>query len=309
MTSGSTISSSWHPIKFRHIYPRLTYDHEQNYYELELEISKNPPFTREFGGNLSSKSINQFYGKFAYDRFYKSPLTIYSNLFLGNYYNSLKAGIRIDFPSENPFYFLAESTFSRWNYTTESVFLFEEQKPSFIRQREFITDLRFVFPTDYKGKIETGMFFTSARNRFYNYNYFEQFDEPDISTINPLGLYFALEQNTLNRFQYPTNGSFFHLSARYLLANETYSPGTTALSNQEISTDHQWWEILMQWENFFMRKQKVRFSFIAEPSFQTGRFYQIIRPRKYWPGNITLSLWHQQSILIFSDQTITWRQV
>jgi NTE family protein len=253
--------------KFRHIYPRLNFDHEQNYYELELEIIRNPVFTREFGGNISSKSINQFYGKFSYDRFYKSPLTIYSNLFLGNYYNSMKAGIRIDFPSEKPFYFLAESTFSRWNYTTGGVFFFEEQKPSFIRQREFLNDLRFVFPTDYKGKIETGMFFTSARNRFYNYNYFEQSDEPDISKINPLGLYFAIEQNTLNRFQYPTNGSFFHLSARYLLANEIYTPGSTALSNQEISNDHQWWEILMQWENFFMRKQKVRFSLIAETFF------------------------------------------
>ncbi len=256
--------------KFRHMYPRLIYDSEMEFYELELELTKNKPFSREIGGNLSSKSINQFFAKFAYEKLSNRPLTLYSNMSIGNNYNSAKLGIRLDFLQQIPFYLLAETTFSRWNYTTKSVFFFEEKKPSFINQREFLHDIRLVFPFKYKGKIELGTFSTHMKDKYYNNSAFSREDIADQSTLSPLGIYFSLEQNTHNHFQYPTQGSLFNITTSFMTADEVYTPGTTSFQQNKVRQSHQWWELMVRWENFFTQRNRIKLAFMTE-MFLSGR--------------------------------------
>ncbi len=250
--------------KFRHIYPRLVYNGHSQSYELRLELLKNNPLKREFGGNLSSRSINQFFGGFSYEHLGEYPATIYSNIFLGNYYNSALAGLRLDFFKKSPFYFLTELTFSRWNYASESVFIFEEQKASFVIMQDIQADFRWVFPAGYKSKIEAGMFGSRKREQFYNATAFSRSDTADVLRLQPLGVYGTFEKSTLNRVQYPTRGSFFNLSARYILALESYSPGNTSQITRRVNDNHNWWEAHLKWENFFVSDGPFRMSFSSE---------------------------------------------
>lgn len=250
--------------KFRHIYPRLNHNGPQNHYELELELTKNYAFHRGFGGNLSSKSVNQFFAMFAFEKLGKYPLTLYSNFFIGNNYNSIKTGARIDFLRKRPFYLLAELSGSRWNYASEAVFIFEEQKPSFIIQQELLSDLRLVFPSGYKGKLETGVFYSRSLNQYYNTGLFSKSDTTDQTRFNPVGYYVSWEKNTLDHWQYPTSGSFFNTSARLIAGNEDYKPGSTSFNPRRTQNYLRWWELGIKWENFFTDYEVVRPAFISE---------------------------------------------
>lgn len=250
--------------KFKHIYPRLVHDKEDNMYDMELDLVKNYALQRSFGGNLSSQSINQFFAMFAYEKLGQYPFKVYSNIFVGNYYNSGKLGVRVEFLKKRPFYLLAESSISRWNYASETVFLFEEQKPSFIKQHESLSDLRLVFPSGYMGKWETGIFATHAKSQYYNTNYFSRTDTTDLTFIKPFGFYVSKETNTLDHIQYPTTGHFLNIRARIMSGREEYNPGSTAINTAIITNHHTWWEIGLKWENFFMSNHRIRPAIVSE---------------------------------------------
>jgi NTE family protein len=250
--------------KFNHIYPRLAYMPEKNNYELQLELIKNNPITRKVGGNLSSKSINQLYGYLSYEKLGKNMFSIYTNMYVGNYYNSGKLGARFNFFTQIPFYLQLESTLSRWNYATENVFIFEEQKPSFIIQSEFLTDFHLAFPAKFKGIFETGMFISSHVDRYYNTSLFSRTDTTDQTRLQPRGIYLNFTHDRRNRLQYPTRGSCFNAGARLISAHETYEPGNTSFNPSSSENVLNWWEIFMRWESFFSSKHRLRLAFSTE---------------------------------------------
>ena len=250
--------------KFKHIYPRLIFDPIKDTYELHLELRKNNPLTRRIGGNLSSRSINQLYIHGAYERLDKRLFTAYSNIYIGNLYNSGSLGVRLNFFKPLPHYIQLETSLSRWNYATEDVFIFEEQKPSFIIQNEFLTDFRIAFPAQFRGVIETGLFFSSHTDRYYNTSVFSRTDTTDRTRLFPIGIYLKYNYDSRNRYQYPTSGSFFHAGAKLISANETYEPGNTSFNPNTYENNLNWWEIQLQWENFLSSRHRLRIAFSTE---------------------------------------------
>lgn len=250
--------------KFNHIYPRLAYIPERNNYELQLELIKNNPITRKIGGNLSSKSINQLFGFLSYEKLGKNLFSAYTNMYIGNYYTSGKLGARVNFFRQVPFYLQLETSLSRWNYTTENVFIFEEQKPSFVIQREFLTDLRLAFPARIKGIFETGIFLSRHADRYYNTTLFSRNDTTDFTRLNPGGVYLNYSYDRRNQLQYPTKGSYFNASTRLISAHEIYEPGNTSFNPNPSEHMLNWWEILLQWENFLSSRHRLRLAFSAE---------------------------------------------
>ncbi len=250
--------------KFRHLYPRLQFNEAEGAYELQLDLEKRYPFKRSFGGNLSSRSVNQLFGLFSYEKLGTYPLTLATNFFVGNNYNSAKAEARIDFLRRIPFYIDVETSVSRWNYATEIVYLFEEQKPSYIIQGDFRNDLRFVFPWGYMGKIETGAFYSRTKNEYYNSSIFSRSDTTDVTRMEPLGLYLSLEKNTLDHYQYATSGSFFNATAKLITSRERYTPGSTSFNPDKEENTLRWWELGIRWEKFFTDYQRFRPAIVSE---------------------------------------------
>jgi len=250
--------------KFNHIYPRLFFDPLNETYELQLELRRNNPLTRRIGGNLSSRSINQLYIHGAYERLGKRLFTAYSNIYIGNLYNSGNLGVRLNFFKAIPYYLQIETSISRWNYTTESVFFFEEQKPSFIVQQEFLNDFRIVFPARYKGIIQAGAFTSRHIDRYYNTSVFSRTDTTDETRLQPSGLYIKFERSSRDRFQFPRSGSFFQATARYIAAREEYTPGTTSFNPFSSTQSHNWWEINLQTENFLTARRSFRLAVSSE---------------------------------------------
>ncbi len=250
--------------RFDYVYPYLRYDATTGFFIFSLEMEKSSELLRSFGGNISSRPVNHIFAKFEYSRWSKTPLRLGSNLYIGNFYNSINASARLDFPGSTPFYLHSCVQYSNWEYARSSVFLIEEQHPPFLKQGEFSTTLMFGYPIDNDKKVEFGGAFVSAKDEFFNTRNFSGLDTMDISRFRPRYMHAALEKNSLNRKQYPTRGSYFNASFKIIKGEEKYTPGTTALPKSGTRRTHAWVESLLQYTNFFMPASRFNPGFSAE---------------------------------------------
>lgn len=253
--------------KFTHIFPQLNLIEETGSYVLTVDVKEKDPFVREFGGNLSSQSINQFFAHFSYERLGAYPLKLYTNGFLGNYYNSLMLGARVDLQSDIPYYLAAESILSRWNYSNGSVYFFEEQKPSYIAQNQWMNNLRLTFPVNYDGKFELGWIHSRDRLNYYNTTIFKKEDTTDLTVLNSAGFFGGLDIDSRDHIQYPTKGQHLFVNSKVFFASEKYEPGSTSDINSREQQSLRWIELLIGYEKFFREDSKFR------PALMSSVFY------------------------------------
>lgn len=250
--------------RFEYVYPYIEYDHKTGFFILNIEMEKTREFLRSFGGNVSSRAVNHIFGRFEYDRWSESPLKLGSTFYLGNFYNSIQGTVRRDIPGDVPLYLKGSISYSKWEYSRSSVFLLEEQQPPYLIQREFSTSILFGYPLSNSSKIEIGSTYCSKNNQFFNTRTFFETDTMDKSTFKPLIFFTTIERNSLNRKQFPTQGSQLYISLRVLLGNEEYVPGSTSSIPIPSERTHAWAEALFRYKNFFRPRSRFNPGFSAE---------------------------------------------
>jgi len=250
--------------RFDYVYPYLRYNPQTGFFIFSLEMEKRREFLRSFGGNISSRPVNHLFAKLEYARWGKTPLTLSSKLYFGNFYNSFGASARLDFPGEAPFYLEARSKYSRWEYAKSTVFLVEDQDPPFLTQREFKGHIHLSYPIENNRKFKFGGAYVAGRNDFFNTRNFSETDTMDRSTFRPWFMEACFEKNTLNRKQYPTRGNKIHASFRVVSGREKHKPGTTSFHSLSYEEEHSWIELLFRYKNFFYTRSRFNPGFSAE---------------------------------------------
>jgi NTE family protein len=250
--------------RFDYAYPYIQIDHKTGFFIVNLEMEKENELLRSFGGNISSRSVNHIFARFEYSCWSNTPLTLSSSVHLGNFYNSIAASARLDFPGDAPLYLKTSTLYSSWQFSRSSIILFEEQSPPFLSQREFITNFTFGYPLENDKKVEIGGSYCTARDDFFNSRNFSETDTMDQSRFNPFIVFTSLEKSSLNRKQFPTRGSYFYFEFRLIRGNEVYTPGTTAWSLNHTTQKRSWAEVLFQYRNFFRPRSRFNPGFSAE---------------------------------------------
>ncbi len=250
--------------RFDYSYPYIQYDHRSGLFIINLEMEKRNELLRAFGGNISSRPVNHIFGKFEYARWSNTPLTLSSSMYLGNFYNSIKGSARLDIPGETPLYLMASVLYSAWKYSRSSIFLFEEQRPPFLSQKEFIGNFRLGYPIEQDKKIEIGGLYCTAKDEYFNIRNFSETDTMDMSIFRPYIVYTTLEKSNLNRKQFPTRGSYFNFEFRLIRGVEEYTPGSTARTSQIRKQTHSWGEAIFTYKNFFRPRSRFNPGFSAE---------------------------------------------
>ncbi len=253
--------------RFEYVYPYIEYDNKSGFFILNIEMEKERELLRSFGGNISSRPVNHIFGRFENARWSANPLTLGSSFYLGNFYNSILASARIDYPGDRPLYIKASSSYSKWEYARSSIFLLEEQQAPFLVQREFLTNISLGYPLGNKSKVDIGGAYCIKSKRFFNTRSFAETDTMDRLRFNPFILFAAIERNSLNRKQFPTRGSHFYLAFRVMIGNEDYQPGTTAIMQRHTIKKHSWVEAHAKYKNFFLPNSRFNPGLSAEVFF------------------------------------------
>lgn len=243
--------------QLRSIRPIAIYNSETGYFDLFLKVELEKKVKINFGGNVSTKPINQGFASIDY-RFYKSrAYNLSSNIYFGRFYSSFKLGGRIDFPSKLPFYVAGYSTLNRWDFfSSSSELFFEDVRPPYIIQGEYNTRFETGFPLGLHGKFFAGVSYSNSLDQYYQTEVFKKTDEPDRTTFNAFAGELNIENNSLNYKQYATEGVFRYISAKYIMGNESYSPGSTSLVDKEIHSRHKYFLLTAHTTRYFKMGRK-----------------------------------------------------
>lgn len=250
--------------RISHIYPKAVYDEETNYFTLHLDVKEESKFSTAIGGLISSRPLNSGFFGLAYHNLDKHPYNIKLNSYIGRFYSSLQLTSRFDLFYPWQIYFSPNFTINQWDFFKSHTFFFEDIRPSYLIMNETNWGLDVGFAAGNKAKVILDGRMGNSRDRYYHTNLFSRIDIPDVTRLNFKTLGLKYERNSLNRIQYPSQGTFFKLSARYVNAQEESIPGTTSPEMALNKRTHDWFQLSFEYENYFLTKRRFKLGFHNE---------------------------------------------
>jgi NTE family protein len=250
--------------KIEFIYPKLKFNPENGYFDLMLDVARSEEFVAQFGGNISSSSINEAFVGLQYNFLAAKSLTLYSNAYFGRFYSSFKFTGRLDFPSQVPFFIELGYINNHKDFFKNSTYFLEDKEPSFLVDNDRYSFFQVGFPFRYSGKILTGVSLGRVNDEYYQVNTFTRNDTTDATNFDVWAPYTSFELNSLNRKQYATSGAKLKLTGRYVIGTEINIPGSTNMDTVEFVSDHQYFSFKLVYDNYFMSIRKVKLGFYSE---------------------------------------------
>lgn len=250
--------------KISHISPQLKFNRESGFYDLYLDVRRDNDITVEFGGNVSSSSINSAYLGIRYNFLGQNATTVSLNSYVGRFYSSAQAAARFDFSTAIPFYIEPSITYNQWDYFTASTYFFEDKTPSFLKQNEIGWTVQSGVPVKNHGKLITGLTLFRLRDDYYQTNFFSRIDTADQTRFNGFTPFVIYERSTLNHKQFANSGIFFNLTGRLAYGVENHIPGSTSMRRYTGKIVHTWWQFRAKYENYLALSKSYHLGLYGE---------------------------------------------
>jgi len=245
--------------------PISSYNPETGYFDLHMVVKQNNPMLVKFGGNISTRPINLGFLSGDYRFFKDRSYTLSTNMYFGRFYSSIKAGVRIDYPTKLPIYLAGYFTLNRWDYyssTTE--FVFEDVRPPYIIQNEGNFRMELGFPINTWGKLTFGGSAFKSKDEYYLTEAIKIADTPDRTNFDAISASANILSNTFNDKQYPTEGISSCLSLNYVSGIEKNIPGTTSNSPIIKQYDHNFYLLKGTYDRYFKINRRLTLGLMAE---------------------------------------------
>ncbi len=259
--------------KIKKIYPRSKINRSTGFYDLYLDIQKDNDFIAQFGGNFSSRSINNAYIGLQYKYLGVTALSVSANTYFGRFYTSGQLKGRIDFPFIVPFYLELGTTINQWNYFNSATTFFETIKPSFLISTDTDGEVSVGMPATYKGKVVLGVNGGQIINEYYQTKSFLQSDTTDDLTFKFISTHASYETNTHNRKQYANKGRYFNMRMRYVQADVYEDPGSTGMSDVRAVDFKRWVQAKIVFDNYFRSYSFYKLGIYAEAVYTSQPFF------------------------------------
>lgn len=225
--------------QIQYLYPTLSLKPDSTY-AMEIDVKKSKDFRLDVGGLVSSRAVNTGFIQLNYMHLGKLATGIRVNSYFGKFYGSGKAAVTFHLPSYYPISFDAYVTFNRWDYFKSFATFIEEVKPSFLVQYETYYGGQFRQPIFNNSKSTIDFRHVRMEDRYYQTENFTNKDTADVTHFRGNVLSWTIEQNSLNRKQFASEGSLFMLRARYVEGFENSVSGSTAPEPYDIRKYHSW---------------------------------------------------------------------
>jgi NTE family protein len=281
---------------FSYLYPQAIYKPADSLFTLKLRVVPQTALEARFGLFFSTSGMAQTYLGFSYRQMTELNTHLKGSIQFGRFYNGVNLGVRFDYPSRIPIYFLMNFNYSGYRYNTYNTnFFFEDLKPPYITEDEI--NFRFDVGIPYKinGVLKGGIGIGRNKEIYYMTREFSSTDTSEISNINLLSGYLASERNTLNNKQFPTEGTHRIHSLRVGYGLEGYHPGSTAGDQQNEKKNYIWFSARFANTGYVPLKGAFSLGYLiqAEATFKpllSNYFSTIIEATAFQPNMITKGL-------------------
>ncbi len=240
---------------FASLHPTFMYDTTSEEYHLRIQTKPNRSLEMGIGGSIASRNISQIFMAMNYKRMARYAYTLSGSVYAGPFYNSIKGSMRVDFPTQIPFYLNHELVYNIWDYLEVNEFFFDvDEGNTALVQNDFKIGLEAGIATGRQSALKLSAFYFINNDRYSPLSIFQSVDT--LSHTRFRGGTFGLQyrKDNLNRKKYASKGTSLELSARYVIGKEQYTPGSQArvIGLDEPSTAyHQWYILKFDAEKYF----------------------------------------------------------
>jgi NTE family protein len=230
-----------HDKSLLYLYPKASYKEEDSLFTLQLRVIPQSALEARFGLFFSTTGLAQTYLGFSYREITEVSTHLRGSVQFGRLYDGVNLGFRFDYPSRIPIYFQGNFNYNGIDYNSYNTnFFFEDLKPSYITEDEINFRLDFGVPYSINGVFKGGVGIGRNKEVYYMTNEFSTSDTSEVSNVNNLSLYAAMERNTLNNKQFATEGAYSLHAVRVGYGSEAYFPGSTSSVEQNKKQDYFW---------------------------------------------------------------------
>ncbi len=255
------------------MFPRLMYNDTTGYFDMDLLIKREKDLKVDFGGNISSSPINQAYMGLDYTFWGRNALNFNGNIYFGKLYNSAAVRIRYDVPSGARFFIEPAAIVNRFDYYKSSSAFLEDVKPAYLIQADRFYGLNAGIPARNKGKMYVSGGSIKLINKYYQTRDFSSDDLADVTEFTGWSGAVQFDRNTLNQKMYASKGTFFSVAGKVIIGEEETTPGTTGISTDTVSKNHQWLQLRTQYDNYFKSVGRFTFGFNADMYLSNQPFF------------------------------------
>lgn len=283
-----------------YLYPRAIYDESDSLFTLRLRVVPQAPLEARFGLFFASTGLAQTYLGFSYREISEVSSHFKGSIQFGRLYNGVNLGLRFDYPSRIPLYFMGSFNYNRYDYNTYNAsFFFEDLKPSYIVENEINFRFDVGIPYSVNGLLKGGIGIGRNREVYYMNKEFSSSDTSDVSNINLFSLYSSLERNSLNEKQFSTEGSYMKIAARLGYGAESYLPGSTSNNILNEKSDYLWFSACLENTGYLPVKGSfsLGYHYIMQATFKpllSNYISSIIEAPAFQPNLISKSLFMEK---------------
>jgi len=247
------------------ILPEARYNKNTGKYDLFLKVQLTEIFQLQFGGNISFGTSNEGFLGFGYKYLWKQPIHLDANGYFGRFYNSVKAGGRIDFSSKLPWFMELCYIYNHYDYFRNTTYFFDDKTPSYLIQWESFGNLQGGIPITPKGKLTAGGSYSLTNSKYYTSNTFSRTDTADQTNFDFFAPRITFDLNGLNKKQFANAGARLMTYFSYISGLEYTLPGSSGNQPRiEKQQYHQWVKLKLLYDNYFDKFGPVKLGFYAE---------------------------------------------
>jgi len=227
--------------RVKSIYPVAYPSKKSKGYLLQLRVIKEHNAKIAVGGNFASRSISSGFIGFDYNILKGRNLSVFSNAYLGRFYNSVLAGMR--FQSQMfrfPWYVEVSHTQNRWDYYRSVSAFFDDVRPSFVLLNERFFKGEMGISTSQHSILSADFCQTWQRDRYYQTKNFISTDTADVTNFNAAVVRVNWLFSTLNKKQFANEGCRIEVQWKNVNGTEITIPGTTTAVRDTSRRHHQW---------------------------------------------------------------------
>lgn len=260
---------------FKNVYPNFSYNKEEGHYvfELYLKSTAQNALTVDFGGNLSTREVSTLQIGAELNSFKRKLNTYKFMASTGRFYEAVNFSTRFNFNPKTRFFIEPDYQYNHWNYTSTGD-IFEDNSDLLVLES---IDRRFggIIGVGTGGRsvltLENGL----IRNRA-EYSNTEELSSDDILDVFRLRGFrtkLAFERNSLNKKQFPSVGTRFYTSVKFIGSEVEYSPGTTSGFNQNnlgtLTSNENWFEFALSFEEYSKVTDRYSFGWLFETTYSS----------------------------------------
>lgn len=246
------------------IQPYIYYNNFSDSYVLNLNLKTQENLKGEVGGCFSSNPISHLYLGAEYNMLKRQAWLFRSNVYLGRYYTSFMAGVKVNYPTRLPFFTKIEFNANMWSYYNLKTNFFDFSPLNYIVQRENNVQFFIGIPLGVKDKLVFNMGYGIIKDEYFNIKNSTVYDTADNTRFSHLAMGLTRTFSTLNNSQFPTSGVFSKMQIQFINGIENFVPGNTSLISDSKEKKHSWFQFNFRHKIFLDVSKYLTFGWNAD---------------------------------------------